>query len=188
MWQHCSVHWNHSTKWNHPSPLHFSINLAFRHFSIFTYYSITSSSAIMMTQTLCSSYNNSLFRSKAILINLFICLSGILGWLGTGALALWGAAEGRGHVQPGGKMASGGPNGFPLVPMRWLPGRQKQILYCGAWRKNDNSGHKMGVSDLKYRKIKISIRKTKHGNKWPRAVEKANSEFSADPTSPRKSV
>lgn len=113
MWQHCSVHWNHSTKWNHPSPLHFSINLAFRHFSIFTYYSITSSSAIMMTQTLCSSYNNSLFRSKAILINLFICLSGILGWLGTGALALWGAAEGRGHVQPGEKMASGGPNGFP---------------------------------------------------------------------------
>lgn len=41
---------------------------------------------------------------------------------------------------------------------------------------------------MKYRKIKIPIRKTKHGNKWPRAVEKASSEFSTDPTSPRKFV
>lgn len=81
MWQHCSIHWNQSTKWNHPSPPHSSISLAFMHFSIFKYYSITSSSAIMITQELCISYNNSLCRSKAIFINLFIWLLGFRdGW------------------------------------------------------------------------------------------------------------
>lgn len=109
----------------------------------------------MITQELCSSYNNSLCRSKAIFISLFIWLSGLWGWLGTGAAALWG----RGHVHPGEDMASGGPYSFPPVPMRWLPARWKEILYCGAWWKNDSRGHKMGASDLKYRNIKTSISK-----------------------------
>lgn len=68
MWQHCSVHWSCYELQNEIIPVPFIWASIWHsgHISIFKSYSISSSSTILITQMLFSSYNNLLFRSKTV--------------------------------------------------------------------------------------------------------------------------